>query len=189
MTVVLTEAGAEGGLALRLRPWRAEDAPSLAAAHRDPLLRRWLTAPLDSEAAARRWVAEQAEAWATGSRFSFAVVEWQEGGGCGSPVGHVVVKRAGPASRCAEVGYWTSSHVRGRGIAPRALDAVARWALTARRAQEGQAPLERLELLHAVDNRASCRVAHKSGFALDREVPPQPPEFPTSGHLHVRSRA
>ncbi|WP_326705576.1 hypothetical protein [Streptomyces cyaneofuscatus] len=44
----------------------------------------------------------------------------------------------------------------------------------------------RLELLHQVDNVASCRVAEKSGYAFAELLSALPPEFPLDGHLHVR---
>ena len=47
-------------------------------------------------------------------------------------------------------------------------------------------PLEQLELMHAVGNHASCRVADKAGFALSAVLPPLLPEFPDDGHLHIR---
>lgn len=56
--------------------------------------------------------------------------------------------------------YWVLSAARGRGVAPRALDAVVDWAL-------GKAGFHRLELHHSTLNEASCRVATKSGFAVE----------------------
>ena len=56
------------------------------------------------------------------------------------------------------------------------------WALDAFRADG----LECLELLHQVDNLASCRVAEKSGYQLDSVLPPAPPSYPLDGHLHIR---
>jgi len=47
-------------------------------------------------------------------------------------------------------------------------------------------PLERLELIHAAANHASCRVADKARFTLSAVLPPLLPEFPDDGHLHVR---
>ncbi|WP_406461159.1 GNAT family N-acetyltransferase [Streptomyces sp. NBC_01622] len=37
---------------------------------------------------------------------------------------NVVLKDVSPGKSAAEVGYWTASPARGRGVAPRALDAV-----------------------------------------------------------------
>jgi hypothetical protein len=45
---------------------------------------------------------------------------------------------------------------------------------------------ERLELIHAVGNTPSCRVADKAGYPLATMLPPAPPEFPDDGHPHVR---
>ncbi|WP_406110229.1 GNAT family N-acetyltransferase [Streptomyces sp. NBC_01003] len=170
--------------ALRLRPWQGEDAGDLVAAHRDPLLRRWLTTHLDSEADARRWIDDQCEAWATGVRLSFAVLECQGAENyAGRPVGHIVVKGGSdPTKTSAEVGYWTSTQARGRAIAPRALEAVSAWVLGPQRVM----PVTRLDLLHASGNHGSCRVADKCQYVLRAVLPAQLPAFPTEGHLHVR---
>jgi RimJ/RimL family protein N-acetyltransferase len=97
-------------------------------------------------------------------------------------VGNAVLKYAGPGAPTAEVGYWTAGHARGRGVAPRALQAVTDWAF----AGFGDDGLTRLELLHQVDNLASCRVAEKTGYAFSTLLPASPPAFPLDGHLHVR---
>jgi RimJ/RimL family protein N-acetyltransferase len=49
---------------------------------------------------------------------------------------------------------------RGTGVAARAVGALVGWAL-------GDVGLHRLELVHAVANTASCRVAGKAGYALE----------------------
>ncbi|MEV1169752.1 GNAT family N-acetyltransferase [Nonomuraea sp. NPDC049784] len=187
MTVMLSVEATVSASALCLRPWRAEDAVALVTAHRDPLLRRWLTTSLVSEADARRWIDDQNEGWAAGVRFSFAILECGgDTSDAGHPVGHVVVKGdVDPNSASAEVGYWTSAEARGRGIAPRALEAVSRWALGSQRVM----PLARLDLLHASANHGSCRVAEKCRYVLCSVLPAQLPVFPTEGHLHVRTNA
>ena len=48
------------------------------------------------------------------------------------------------------------------------------------------APLRTLRLTHGGDNAAACRVAEKSGFALDRELAPRLPRHPLTGHVHTR---
>jgi RimJ/RimL family protein N-acetyltransferase len=179
MTVELTVPAGEGTSGLLLRAWTADDAEALAAEHRDPRMRRWLTSTLDGADDAGRWIAWQAESWEAGLRYSFAVVE-QDGA---RPVGHVAVKRTSAEATSAEVGYWTAAAVRGRGIAPLAVDAVTRWAL---KAGPGGPGLARLELLHAVGNAPSCQVAAKCGFPLREELAPHPPKFPEAGHRHVR---
>lgn len=77
--------------------------------------------------------------------------------------------------------------MRDRGVAPRALRALTDWAFSAFAAFAGDG-LTRLELLHQVDNAASCRVAQKSRYALASLLPAAPPAFPLEGHLHVRAR-
>ncbi|WP_225802434.1 GNAT family N-acetyltransferase [Streptomyces sp. NK15101] len=182
MSVVLSVDSTEVLPALRLRAWQLDDAEALVAAHRDPALRRWLTTVIDGEADARRWIDGQRQGWAAGTRFGFAVLA-DDGAGFGPPVGHVGVRLNDDGA--AEVGYWTAAEARGRGLASRALEAAVRWVLT-----EGSAlPVARLELFHAVDNSASCRVADRCGFDLEAVLPAQPPVFPTEGHLHVRGKS
>ncbi|HWS32449.1 MAG TPA: GNAT family N-acetyltransferase [Actinoplanes sp.] len=163
---------------LTLRPWRVADVAALVEAHRDPVLRSRTAVPIDTEDDGLRWIRAQEQGWAAADRFAFAVLET----GSSRLVGHVVLKDAAAGSPTAQVGYWTVVQARGRGVATRALDALTAWAFDTFR---GDGP-HRLELLHQADNPASCRVAEKSGFALDRILPAAPPAYPLDGHLHVR---
>ncbi|MFB8143523.1 GNAT family N-acetyltransferase [Streptomyces parvus] len=171
-----TVTGPDG---LRLRPWREEDLPALLRAYEDPAMRRWLDTQVSGPDGAADWLEAQRTGWATGTRFAFAVTE---GGRAGEPLGNIVLKRPDPVSDLAEVGYWTTASARGRGVAPRALAALTDWAFTAF-AEQG---LTRLELLHQIDNAASCRVAEKCGYPLARVIPALPPDYPLDGHVHVR---
>ncbi len=185
MTVPLPPHPAAGAPApaLRLRPWRPDDAAVLAALHRDDTLRRWTATAVENEAGAARWIEEQRRHREAGDRFAFAVVA---AGGAGERVmGHVVVKNLAPGRATAEVGYWTAAHARGRGVAPRALAALSDWAFAAFAGQG----LARLELIHQEDNTASCRVAAKCGFDLTATLPAAPPAYPRPGHLHARAAA
>lgn len=172
------------GPALVLRPWGPPDAADLVELYRDDALRRWTSSAVDDEAGAARWVQDQQQGWETGDRFGFAIVESQAGTGEGQLTGHVVLKNVTPGVPSAEVGYWTAAHARGRGVAPRALQVLTDWAFAA---FPGDG-LTRLELLHQVDNTASCRVAQKSGYELTTLLPAAPPVYPLAGHLHVRAR-
>nr|WSW68968.1 GNAT family N-acetyltransferase [Streptomyces sp. NBC_00995] len=171
---------------LVLRPWLAGDLPALLDAYRDPGIRTGSRSPVEDEAAARRWLRDQEEGRVSGLRHAFAVVDTVLGAG---PVGNVVLVRPAPGSQAAEVGYWTAAPARGRGIAPRALEALTDWAFTdwAFTAFAGDG-LVRLDLLHQVDNAASCRVAEKAGYGFAEVLPARPP-WPREGHRHVRRPA
>lgn len=182
--VTLPVAATPTAPALVLRPWCAEDAAALVAVYRDPDLRRWASSSMESEDNALRWVRAQQRGWAAGHRYGFAVLEAFGDGVPPRLVGNVVLKDVAPGKPTAQVGYWTAAAARGRGVAPRALEALTVWAVDA----FGAVGLEGLELLHQVDNLASCRVAEKSGSSFARTLPASPPAYPLDGHLHVRLR-
>lgn len=180
--VVLQVAATPTSPALVIRPWRMEDVAALVEVSRDPALRQRASSVVDNDADGARWVQAQQRGWAAGDRFGFAVLEAQPGSVRVPLVGNVVLKEVTSGKPAAEVGYWTAAHARGRGVAPRALEALTSWAFDTLVA----GGLERLELLHQVDNVASCRVAQKSRYDFDSILPAAPPSFPRDGHLHIR---
>ncbi|MEU1281486.1 GNAT family N-acetyltransferase [Streptomyces sp. NPDC005805] len=182
--VVLQVAASPVSPALVLRPWRMEDVAALVEVSRDQALRRWASSGVDNDSDGTRWVQAQQQGWAAGDRFGFAVLETQPDSVRAQLVGNVVLKKVTFGKPAAEVGYWTAAHARGRGVAARALEALTNWAFDAFEADG----LERLELLHQVDNLASCRVAQKSRYDFDTLLPAAPPSFPRDGHLHIRAR-
>ncbi|MFJ4690319.1 GNAT family N-acetyltransferase [Streptomyces sp. NPDC088766] len=166
--------------ALLLRPWRVEDAAGVAEAYRDPALRRRASATVRDETEALRRLRTRHDGRETGERLAFAVLQARpDGGGEGRSAGHVVLKA--PHGPEPEVGYWTAAPARGRGVAPRALGALTHWAFTA------LPEVTRLRLLHTAANTASCRVAERAGYGFEAELLPAPTEFPSEGHLHVRT--
>ncbi|MFE4330624.1 GNAT family N-acetyltransferase [Streptomyces sp. NPDC056831] len=166
---------------LLLRPWLPDDMPALIEAYRDPAMRATLRMQVTDEAEARHWLQVRQEGRESGSYFSFAVIDRDLGD---ELVGNVALKHPEPGSGSAEVGYWTTARARGRGIAPRALGALTDWAFEAF-AGDG---LVRLDLLHQVNNEASCRVAEKSGYGFAEVLPARPP-WPLDGHRHARLRS
>ncbi|MBN6054714.1 GNAT family N-acetyltransferase [Nonomuraea sp. RK-328] len=133
---------------IRLREWRADDAPAVLAAFQDPDLARQAPWPVVTLQDALGWIAS----W-DGVGHAFAVTLG------GRVVGNVAVARV-DAHANGWVSYWTVREARGRGVAPAAVDELARWAFRER-------GLFRLELGHRVDNPASCRVATKAGFLAE----------------------
>ncbi|MDJ1643309.1 GNAT family N-acetyltransferase [Streptomyces pakalii] len=173
------ESTVTGPGGLRLRRWREEDLPAVLRAYEDPAMRRWLAIQISGADGAAVWLEEQRRGWAAGTRFAFAVTE---SGREDELLGNVVMKQLDLVNGQAEMGYWTTAPARGRGVASRALAALTDWAFTAF-AEQG---LTRLELLHQVDNAASCRVAEKCGYPLARVIPALPPDYPLDGHVHAR---
>ncbi|MFD4536402.1 GNAT family N-acetyltransferase [Kitasatospora sp. NPDC058397] len=178
MTAPVTTRPRAAGLLLR--PFEDADAPALIEAYRDETLRRFTRTPVGNAEEAAHWLGLQYRGRAEGRRYSFAVLE----PGTGELLGNVALKRGTPGGEAAEVGYWTAAAARGRGVAPRAVVALTAWAFEVL-ADDG---LVRIDLLHQVDNQASCRVAEKSGYAFQEMLTALPPEFPLDGHRHSRKR-
>lgn len=127
------------------------DAAAVAAAGTDPLLARWNAGPTTLEEA-RAWCLHRAD-WSDGTHASWVVREAVGG----RLLGSVSLFSVDAQASAAQVGYWVVPEARGRGVAPTALAAATRFAY-------GVVGVERVELFHAVENTASCRVAEKVGF-------------------------
>jgi RimJ/RimL family protein N-acetyltransferase len=141
--------------ALRLRPWRADDADDVVAAMQDPVMQLWNGLPASTRPDALAFLRRRGD-WSTGDHASWAVTDAATGTLLGSVSLHSISRVQGNA----QVGYWTVPAARGRSIAARAVDAACRWAFAT-------LALERVELCHAVENEASGRVAEKAGFRLE----------------------
>jgi RimJ/RimL family protein N-acetyltransferase len=138
-----------------LRPWRAADADATWAALRDPEILRWNSSGSASREAVARFLRARAD-WSGGDHASWAVVD----PATDELLGSVSLHSIDPEQGDAEIGYWTVSAARGRGVAPMVVDAVCRWAFAT-------LPIDRIELCHAVENPASGRVAEKAGFTYE----------------------
>lgn len=139
----------------RLRPWQPSDAPAVLAAAGDPEIARWnpFASTTTDLAGALAWCVNRAD-W-DGSHASWAVC-----GTDGEPLGSVSLYQLDARNAGGEVGYWVAPQARGRGAASAAVRAAAGYAFEV-------LGLQRVELFHAQDNPASCRVATKAGFALE----------------------
>jgi RimJ/RimL family protein N-acetyltransferase len=137
--------------ALRLRPWRVEDADAVLAALQDDEVRLWNGFGEVTVEEVGVWLTRRMN-WASGDHASWAVVDEDD-----RLVGSVSLHSVDAVQNDAEIGYWTVPAARGRGVAATVVDAVCRWAFDA-------LPVDRIELCHAVENVASGRVAEKAGF-------------------------
>ena len=138
-----------------LRPWSLDDAQAVMDAYQDEAIQRWHVRRADSVAETREWIAGWQSGWAAETDAIWAVAE----AGSGTLLGRAGLKHLKFSDGTADVAYWTVPAARGKGVCPRAVDAMASWAFTA--------GFRRLDLEHAVGNTASCRVAEKTGFAAE----------------------
>ena len=140
---------------IRIRPYRVEDAPALweavveSRAQLEPWM-PWCHANYSIEEA-RDWIEEQVAALEQGTAFEFAITR-----GDGSYLGGAGLNQIDRVNQRANVGYWVRSSVTGTGAATRAVRLLRDWAFQ-------NTALVRLELLVAVGNVASHRVAEKCG--------------------------
>ena len=114
-----------------------------------PWMRTWREGATCETAA--RHVAESIEAWRTGSWYDFAITRTDST----AFLGRVGLDRIS-ASGAANVGYWVRTSQTGQGVATAAVRLIARFGFE-------DLGLCTLELLIAVDNSASRRVAEKVG--------------------------
>lgn len=137
----------------QLRPPSMRDVPDMMAMSRDPDIALWnpMASGADEEKA-RAWAERWAD-WDAGRSALFAVYEAVEG----RMLGLVTLHQIDLTASSGELGYRVAPWARGRGVATTALGAVTEWAFAA-------LGLTRLQLIHAVGNAASCRVAEKCGF-------------------------
>ena len=139
-----------------LRPMRAADARPLHAAVRESLreLRPWMSWA-DEEYdldVAREWVAAAAARWQDRSYFGFAICD----AGDDTFLGGCSLSHINPLYRFCNLGYWVRTSRHGEGIAGRAALLAARFAFA-------RLGLVRVEIVIAVGNQASRRVAEKIG--------------------------
>ena len=78
----------------------------------------------------------------------------------GQLVGQVSIHSLDEEIGTGEIGYWLTPSGRGRGIGAAAVDTATRFAFH-------EIGLARIELFHAVENEASCRLATRCGYLLE----------------------
>jgi RimJ/RimL family protein N-acetyltransferase len=144
--------------AVRLHPWSRRAAGSeptiaaLIAAAADPDTALWNPIATADRAAATQWLEARVNGWDNNTVASFAALEPD-----GTLLGNVTLRWIDRPDGLAMIGYWLLPAARGRGLATSATIAVTEWAFRT-------AGARRIELAHAVENTASCRVAHRCGY-------------------------
>ena len=143
---------------ITLRPPTEADVPALVAAvasslaHLQPFM-PWAGPDYDA-AAAGAWIrGERDECDPEERRYLIMGDDGELAGGCG-------LNLFNPVNHYANLGYWLRSDRTGRGWATRATRLLARHGLT-------EAGLERVEILMAVENEPSRRVAERSGAVFE----------------------
>jgi RimJ/RimL family protein N-acetyltransferase len=138
-----------------IRPYRAEDAEKVFSAIQESFdaLSAWMPwcHPGYSIEETRTWIEHCGVARARGSEFHFVI----ESPG-GELLGTCGLNQLRLENRMANLGYWVRTSATGRGVATRAVRELADFAFR-------ETDLVRLEIVVAVDNRASLRVAEKAG--------------------------
>ena len=140
---------------VRLRPWRADDAPATAAWGTDQEILRWTEVPPGYDEAAALAYAEQVErSRRDGQMIAFAIAD----AGTDRLIGSCDLRRPDPEDAAlGEIGYLLSADARGRGYAARAVDLLVRWAFES-------LGMERIQALAHPDNPRSHAVLERVGF-------------------------
>jgi RimJ/RimL family protein N-acetyltransferase len=134
-----------------LRAWARDDVPALVRACADPLVARYTSVPVPyTPEDAVKYV----EAGRSPTALPMAAVSRQDPDEVLGAVGLHAVSRA---RRRGEIGYWTASWARGRGVATEALSLLSLWAME-------NLGLGRLDLYAEPENEASHAVALRAGF-------------------------
>jgi RimJ/RimL family protein N-acetyltransferase len=137
---------------LTLRPPRLDDVAAIAAACQDPEIPRWTRVPSPyTEQHAREWLASELE----GVRL--LVVDSDD-----RLLGNVGLMEL-DGEGYGEIGYWTATEARGRGVASGAVALLRDWAAA-------ELGLKLIEILVHRDNAASLRVPPRAGFEATGEL-------------------
>jgi len=144
---------------VHIRPYRLDDAKVVVDAVLESFadLQPWMPwcHPGYSIEDSRSWLEAQVPAFHIGTAFEFAIEsgDGQYLGGCG-------LNQIDKANNRANLGYWVRSSCTRQGAATAAVRALRDWAFD-------NTDLVRLEIVVAVGNIASHRVAEKSGAARE----------------------
>jgi ribosomal-protein-serine acetyltransferase len=141
---------------ISIRRYRATDIPLVYEGVRESIseVTPWMPwcHPDYSMEESAAWVLSRDEAWANDLEYSFVITDAQTG----AFLGTVGLNYFNRDHRFANLGYWVRSSRTRRGVATAATVLTARFGLR-------DLGLQRIEILAAVGNKASQRVAEKAG--------------------------
>jgi RimJ/RimL family protein N-acetyltransferase len=142
-----------------LRRYRQADIPELVVAVQESIERLhpwlpWCGSTYEPDEAVE-WVTKQKGLWDQGREFEFSIRDCQEVlvGGCG-------LNEIKPEHQMANLGYWLRSGHTGRGYATEATRLLADFGLQ-------QLGMNRVEIVAAVENTPSQKVAERAGAARE----------------------
>jgi len=144
------------GQMVGIRPYRPSDVPLLLEAVQESMreLHEWLPwcHPEYNVHDTTEFLATRQEEWNSGEHYSFVIHARANG----YFLGGVGINFLNRVHNFANLGYWVRTHATRRGVATEAVRLAADFAFT-------ELKLNRLEILTGVENKASQRVAEKSG--------------------------
>ena len=139
-----------------MRPFRFADAEETFGAVRESLteLKPWMSWAHDgySIQESKEFIRITRARWEEGTLFAFAITDAKTG----SILGGCSLSHIHPVYHLCNLGYWVRTSRRGEGIAVRAARLAARYAFE-------KVGLIRVEVVMALGNMASRRVAEKAG--------------------------
>jgi RimJ/RimL family protein N-acetyltransferase len=139
-----------------LRPFRLDDAAPLYEAVRESIreVKPWMSFAHDGYSLqdAKEFIQITRVRWAERTLFAFAMIDTMDD----SVLGGCSLSHIHPIYHLCNLGYWVRTSRHGEGIAGRATKLAARFAFE-------QVGLIRVEIVVALENKASMRVAEKVG--------------------------
>jgi RimJ/RimL family protein N-acetyltransferase len=139
-----------------IRPYRSTDVQALHEAVRESVAElsvwmRWCH-PGYRIQESRTWIRSCAETWAMGTEFNFAIIDAEEDTLLGSCGLNAIV----PDDHIANLGYWVRTARTRTGVATAAASLAVRFGFE-------DLQLNRIQIIAAITNEASLRVADKVG--------------------------
>jgi len=141
-------------IALRRFHPRDVDAYCAAVSESLPDLIPWMSwaTPAYGRDDATEFIRVVTETWDAGRYYALAIIDARDG----TMLGAASLSHVHPVYNFCNLGYWIRSSRRGNGFAPRAARLAAKFGFE-------QLNLLRVEIVAAVENAASIKVAEKSG--------------------------